>query len=183
MQASPRSVIEAVIELNYLENELGLLGQRSQKREEIGKAIQKQRVLLPPNMIGHHDRMRARGRVSVVAVVDWVCRGCFISIPSGLRTHLATLEDVHICENCGCYQYIPDGTLGQKLIDQARKKAELASRPSQVKAKSKVPAKSKRPVAKKKASKPAVKKPVVKPKLKSKTLISARNRRSRRLAV
>jgi hypothetical protein len=177
MHASPRSIIEAVIELNYLENELAGLGPRSQRREGLELSIRNQRILLPPTMMGHHDRMRARGKVSVAAVVDWVCRGCYISIPIGLRTHVAKLEDIHVCENCGSYQFIPDGVLGQKLIDQARKKAELASRPAPPKPKASKPAPKKAaPASKKKAARPpAAKKP------KSKTLISARNRRPRRV--
>lgn len=101
-------VLRALIDLNRLEDELRALGPRSQRKEALAAQISDERTKVPPFILAHHDRVRARGRMSTVPVKDWVCRSCFISVPSGLRTKLASRDDICVCENCGAYIYLPN---------------------------------------------------------------------------
>lgn len=110
-------MFRALIELNRLENELRSLGPRSTRKPVLEKQAAGERLKVPPFILAHHDRLRARGRPSTVQVRDWVCRGCFLTVPIGLRTKLANQDDICICDNCGSYIYMP--TPEQKQAEEA----------------------------------------------------------------
>jgi hypothetical protein len=100
-------VLRALIDLNRLEDELRALGPRSTRKKALAARIADERTKVPPFILAHHDRVRARGKTSTVPVKDWICRSCYISVPSGLRTKLASRDDICVCENCGAYIYLP----------------------------------------------------------------------------
>jgi len=142
-------VLRALIDLNRLEDELRSLGPRSSRKDALAARIADERTKVPPFILAHHDRVRARGKTSTVPVKDWICRSCFISVPSGLRTKLASRDDICVCENCGAYIYWPtEQEQADWEAEQARKReaALKASAPpapapaSAAKKKSPVPA-------------------------------------------
>lgn len=153
-----RTVLQALIDLNRLETELKSLGPRSTRKEALDRAIAAERPKVPSFILAHHDRIRGRGRSSTFPVRDWICRSCFISVPSGLRTKLASRDDICVCENCGAYIYLPTEEEERLLLEDELKKRELAHKAATPAPKACVPVKSKpKPQPKKKISKPASK--------------------------
>ncbi|MDR1190960.1 MAG: hypothetical protein LBK60_04740 [Verrucomicrobiales bacterium] len=113
--------------LARLEAELNETGSRSKKRPDAEKALARHRKKIPPMILSHHDRIKAKGRRSVAPVQDWICRACFISIPVGNRQQLTQAADLFICESCGAYLYLPDGT-AQRPADALPAQSERARR-------------------------------------------------------
>ena len=105
-----QSVLSSLITLNHLEDELKNAGPRSKKRLECEKKIRLLSRKIPVPILSHHNRVRAKGRRSTATVLDWICHGCHITIPIGLRQPLSQASDLFVCENCGSYIYLPDGT-------------------------------------------------------------------------
>jgi hypothetical protein len=139
-------VLRALIDLNRLEDELRALGPRSTRKKALAARIADERTKVPPFILAHHDRVRARGKTSTVPVKDWICRSCYISVPSGLRTKLASRDDICVCENCGAYIYLPTEQ------EQSEWDAELArKREAAMKAAAAPPV----PVPARKAAKPS----------------------------
>jgi predicted nucleic acid-binding Zn-ribbon protein len=66
------------------------------------------RGTIPPPIMSHYDRLRARGKKGVALVRNQVCTGCHMHVPIGQITMLMRGEDVQLCENCGRYLYLPD---------------------------------------------------------------------------
>jgi predicted CXXCH cytochrome family protein len=65
-------------------------------------------VKLIPNILGHHDRMRARGRKSIAPVRNGVCAGCHMVVATGILATLRRQDDIQLCANCGRYLYIEE---------------------------------------------------------------------------
>ncbi len=110
-----QTVLSSIIALNRLEEELKALGAYSKKRSELEKTINRLRPKIPHTVLSHHDRIRTKGRRSIAPVQDWICHGCYITIPIGLRQPLSLANDLFVCENCGSYIYLPDGTENRPL--------------------------------------------------------------------
>jgi len=129
----PRVIVKALIQLNRLENEFRMVSERSKRKGETLALIEILRGQIPVPILTHHNRIRARGRNSTSPVRDWVCRTCFISVASGLRTHLIQRDDLYVCENCGSYSYIPDSSKeypdDTQLSEEARVLALKAEKP------------------------------------------------------
>jgi hypothetical protein len=124
MQVTDASIVlRALIDLNRLEDELRDLGPRSTRKEALSARIADERTKVPPFILAHHDRLRVRGKTSTVPVKNWICRNCFISVPIGLRTKLASRSDICVCENCGVYIYLPtEQEEAEWDAEQARKR-------------------------------------------------------------
>ncbi|MDR1146369.1 MAG: C4-type zinc ribbon domain-containing protein [Verrucomicrobiales bacterium] len=103
-------ILTNLLTLARLETELSNTGPRAKERPVLERAIVSQRKQIPAPMLSHHDRLKVKGRRSVAPVQEWICRACFISVPVGSRQRLAHATDLFICENCGAYLYLPDGT-------------------------------------------------------------------------
>lgn len=58
---------------------------------------------IPTAILGHHDRMAARGKRSLAEVKDGVCGACHLRLPSGHRGHQREFEDMDVCDNCGVF--------------------------------------------------------------------------------
>ena len=71
-------------------------------------AIAELRGKIPPQILGHYDRLVAQGKKGVTAVRGEVCASCHIRVPIGAITTLKRGEDIQLCENCGRYLYLPD---------------------------------------------------------------------------
>jgi len=56
-----------------------------------------------PVVLGHYDRLVARGKKAVALVRHGVCTGCQMQLPSGLHAKLLRDDDVCVCENCARY--------------------------------------------------------------------------------
>lgn len=65
------------------------------------------RKSVPPQILGHFDRMLARGKKGVAVIRNKTCTGCRMNIPIGTIATLMRNEDIQLCGSCGRYLYLP----------------------------------------------------------------------------
>ena len=75
-----------------------------------GATVEELRGKIPPQIIGHYDRLVARGKKGVTAIRGENCSSCHIHVPIGAITTLKRGEDIQVCESCGRYLHLPDTT-------------------------------------------------------------------------
>jgi len=63
---------------------------------------------IPPQILGHYNRLVAQGKKGVTAIRGQVCSSCHIRVPLGVIMTLKRGEDIQLCENCGRYLYLLD---------------------------------------------------------------------------
>jgi predicted nucleic acid-binding Zn-ribbon protein len=66
------------------------------------------RAKIPPPLLAHYDRLRAREKKGLAAVRNQVCTGCHMQVPRALEITLMHETDIQVCENCGRYLYLPE---------------------------------------------------------------------------
>lgn len=76
-------------------------GETSSKKAETEKADL--RALVPPQVLGHYDRLVARGKKGVALVRNQVCTGCHMRLPIGTINTLMHGLDIQLCDSCGRY--------------------------------------------------------------------------------
>src|SRR5579883_1829591 len=69
------------------------------QREELRKSV-------PPPILGHYDRLVARGKKGVAIVRNQVCTGCHMRLPIGTINTLMQNQDIQLCDTCGRYLYL-----------------------------------------------------------------------------
>lgn len=88
---------------------------------------------VPPQVLGHFDRLLARGKKGVSLVTNATCKECHMKVPVGTIAVLMRAEDIQLCGNCGRYLYLlpePEPTPVVAPVEPApkrrgrRKKAE-----------------------------------------------------------
>ena len=89
-------LLQNLLELQSLE-----FGTAADKNAEAAKA--KLRAKIPSQILGHYDRMVARGKKGVAVVRDQVCTSCHIHLPIGVIMTLMHGHDIQLCESCGRY--------------------------------------------------------------------------------
>jgi len=94
-----------------------------------GKKKDQLRTLLPDPILGHFDRLVARGKKGVSIVRLGVCSACHIQVTTGNLVTLARGEDIQICGSCGRYLHLPEG----EPLSAAPKKAVRRPRKAKVK--------------------------------------------------
>ena len=97
-----KSLLQNLVRLQDLE-----LGKATDKNVEA--AILDLRGKIPPQILGHYDRLRARGKKGIAAVRNQVCTGCHIRVPVGTIATILHGTDIQLCDNCGRYLYLPGG--------------------------------------------------------------------------
>lgn len=93
------------------------------------------RAKIPAQILGHYDRLRARGKKGVAAVRNQVCTGCHMNLPISVVMTLRHGEDIQLCDSCGRYLYLPEEPdsaavpppATAKQPKRSRKKAETKS--------------------------------------------------------
>jgi len=96
------------------------------------------RALVPPQILGHYDRLVARGKKGVAVVTDQVCTGCHMRLPIGTINTLMQDLDIQLCDTCGRYLYLPSApesqfiekVLATKPAPKPRKRKPLAHAPA-----------------------------------------------------
>jgi predicted nucleic acid-binding Zn-ribbon protein len=73
-----------------------------------GATVEELRGKIPPQILGHYDRLVAQGKKGVTAIRGEVCASCHIRVPIGAIMTLKRGEDIQLCENCGRYLYLAD---------------------------------------------------------------------------
>ena len=62
---------------------------------------------IPPQILGHYDRLRVRGKKGLTAVINQVCTGCHMRLPLAVIMTLKHGQDIQLCDTCGRYLYLP----------------------------------------------------------------------------
>jgi predicted nucleic acid-binding Zn-ribbon protein len=96
--------IEQLFELQKLESDSTTDG------TEKNEAIQRLRTSIPPQILGHYDRLRARGKNGISVVRNGVCGECHMRLASGIFAELVRGDDIKICDSCGRYFYAAAGS-------------------------------------------------------------------------
>lgn len=86
------------------------------------------RSRIPTQILGHYDRLVARGKKGVALVRRQTCAACHMSIPLGAVLTLTRGDDIVLCENCGRYLYLEAAAQAAPATAKkvARKKPVLA---------------------------------------------------------
>jgi predicted nucleic acid-binding Zn-ribbon protein len=71
------------------------------------KQIAELRAGVPEQILGHYDRLIARGKKGVAVIRNQVCSGCQMRLPIGIINTLMRNEDIQLCDSCGRYLYLP----------------------------------------------------------------------------
>jgi hypothetical protein len=66
------------------------------------------RARVPQPILGHYDRLVARGKKGVAVVRNQVCTGCHMRLPIGTINTLMQGQDIQLCDTCGRYLYLPN---------------------------------------------------------------------------
>jgi len=112
------------LHMNNLINSLSKLqslefdGQAGPDRE---KQIAGLRAKIPAPILGHYDRLVARGKKGVAVVQKQVCTACHMRVPRGVVLTLMHGDDVQLCENCGRYLYLSEQPEFQALAEPEKK--------------------------------------------------------------
>jgi len=72
------------------------------------KVIADLRKQIPPQILGHYDRLMARGKKGIVPVRGQACTGCHMRLPIGAISELMKAEDIQLCDSCGRYLYLEE---------------------------------------------------------------------------
>ena len=64
------------------------------------------RAKIPAQILGHYDRLVARGKKGIAVVRGQVCTACHMRVPIGVITTLMNGDDIQLCESCGRYLYL-----------------------------------------------------------------------------
>ena len=77
--------------------------------------VQKQdlRSRIPQPILGHYDRLVARGKKGVALVRNQVCAGCHMRLPIGTVNTLMQGQDIQLCDTCGRYLVLAEAEPGQ----------------------------------------------------------------------
>ena len=123
-----KKVMESLIALQ----ELQLKARKSAVSKE---EIINLRSTVPDPILAHFDRLISRGKKGVALVRNGVCSACHLKISSGTLGQLPYSTDIHLCDSCGRYLYLPPETETPAPVEtkpakqttrKPRKKAELA---------------------------------------------------------
>lgn len=92
--------------------------------------IEELRKLVPLPILGHFDRLIARGKKGVAIVRNQVCAGCHMKLPIGTINTLMQGQDIQLCDSCGRYLYLPDPAEAQfvEKIEAAKPTAKPRKR-------------------------------------------------------
>lgn len=77
------------------------------------------RAKIPPQILGHYDRLRVRGKKGIVPVVNQVCTGCHMRLPLAVVMTLKHGNDIQLCDTCGRYLYLPEAAEAPEAIKPA----------------------------------------------------------------
>ena len=91
------NVIELLLTLQNLE--MGPKLNSPENETEIRRLRQK----IPPQIISHYDRLRAREKKGVALERNGTCTECHMRLASGVYAELLRGEDVVLCDSCGRY--------------------------------------------------------------------------------
>ena len=106
---------------------------------ETARKIEALRRSVPETVLGHYERLTARGKKGIAVVRNGVCGGCRMLLASGLRATLLRDDDLCICDSCARYLVmappdpVPTEVVAPKVVRRGRprrNRGEPAAEPS-----------------------------------------------------
>jgi predicted nucleic acid-binding Zn-ribbon protein len=91
-------------------------------------AIAELRGKIPPQILGHYDRLVAHGKKGLAAVRGQVCTGCHMSLPIGVIATLMRGDDIQLCDSCGRYLYLAEAPKAE-VAEVSKPAAKPAKKP------------------------------------------------------
>lgn len=71
--------------------------------------LEQLRSQVPPQILGHYDRLRARGKKGLALVRNnKVCAECNMQVPIGTVVTIIKGADIQLCGNCGRYLFVEE---------------------------------------------------------------------------
>ena len=120
-----------------LQNLLKLQGLEFGDQPDKHKAeVAELRATIPQPILGHYERLRARGKKGIALVRNQVCGGCHMGVPLGTIATLIKAQDIQLCGSCGRYLCLPEPTDGavvdhmavpKLVVTKPRKRKALAT--------------------------------------------------------
>ena len=83
--------------------------------------IARLRAKIPPQILGHYDRLMARGKKGIVPVRGQTCSGCHLCLPIGVISTLMKGAEIQLCDSCGRYLHLPEGAEAEILASMGIK--------------------------------------------------------------
>src|SRR6266481_9798820 len=120
-------IIQNLVKLQALE-----FGEISSKT--LASEVAELRTLIPPTILGHYDRLAARGKKALAVVRNQVCSGCHMRLPIGTINTMMQGHDLQLCDSCGRYLYLAAPAENQAPEIVVAAAAKPASRPRKAKA-------------------------------------------------
>jgi len=96
------SIVETLLEVQRIELENRRLSREQQ--EQAGKL----RAQVPASVLERFDRWVGRKKRAVAIVRNGVCGECHLRLPSGTLASLAYTTEIHYCDNCTRFLYLPE---------------------------------------------------------------------------
>ena len=83
----------------------GRIGFKISNLKALEETQEKLEDQLDPAVRGQYGRMKQRYGRFVAPVINAVCHGCFVTIPSAIRGAEDRNKKLYRCENCGMFLY------------------------------------------------------------------------------
>ncbi len=98
------------------------------KEKNAEAVVAELRGKIPLQILGHYDRLVAKGKKGVAMVRDQVCTGCHMRVPIGAVMTLMHDEDIQLCESCGRYLYLAPAVKAEPVEPAASPKPAKKTR-------------------------------------------------------
>ena len=109
------TILQSLRKLVQLEAELRKVSVDTKEHQQIQVKIGSLRAPLPTSILGHYDRRKARGKLSVASVRNGVCGACHLALPRARVTDLISKPtELNVCDNCGVFIYPADEELASQ---------------------------------------------------------------------
>ena len=100
------NILQSLCKLVQLDAQLPNLSADPEGFQKTKDKIESLRAPLPSSILGHYDRCKARGKLSIAPVRNGVCGACHLSVPSGRLADLFRKPaELNVCDNCGVFIY------------------------------------------------------------------------------
>ena len=116
-----KKLIENLLKLQTLEFDEAAGAKREGRIAEV-------RAQIPAQILGHYDRLVARGKKGLASVRNEVCTGCHMHVPRAVILTLMHGDDIQLCDCCGRYLYLPEPAEAKKSTGREQSSGNPAKR-------------------------------------------------------
>ena len=118
------TILQSLRDLIWFEAQLRKVEADSKEHRDIETRIDALRAPLPTSILVHHDRRKARGKLTVAPVRRGVCGACHLGLPHARLFELvAKPTELNVCDNCGAFIYLAEDEQTEQRPTQPKPKA------------------------------------------------------------